>query len=120
SISHTPSSTPESVMAANANDFSGVADVPRGRLDIALPWAALSAVLLACSMGPIVLALPAPVGGSVLDATLPLGSAGHPLGTDLNGNDVLSRLVNGGRTSLLISLAANLIGLLLGSLIGTT
>lgn len=108
-------------MAANADDLPGITGVlHRAPLGVALPGAALSAVLLACFVGPIVLPLSAPVGGSVLDATLPFGSAGHPLGTDLNGNDVLSRLLNGGRTSLLIALAANLIGLLLGSLIGTT
>jgi peptide/nickel transport system permease protein len=43
---------------------------------------------------------------------------GRPLGTDLLGRDVLSRLVWGARVSLLIALAATAAGAALGSLIG--
>jgi peptide/nickel transport system permease protein len=43
----------------------------------------------------------------------------HPLlGTDLLGRDVLSRLIWGARVSLLIALAATLIGAVVGSLVG--
>lgn len=75
----------------------------------------LLAMLLAI---PVFLPLPPPVGGNVQDANQPLFSRFHVLGTDMNGNDVASRLVHGGRTSLTIAFAANTIGLLLGGMIG--
>lgn len=60
----------------------------------------------------------APIGGDVLDANLPAFSPGHLLGSDADGNDVLSRLVYGGRTSLLIALTVNLLGLSCGGVLG--
>jgi peptide/nickel transport system permease protein len=88
------------------------------RLRIAIPTALLCALLTVCFVGPIVLPLPEPTGGSILDAGQPPFSPGHLLGTDLNGNDVLSRLLYGGRSSLTIAVSANLIGLLFGGLLG--
>jgi peptide/nickel transport system permease protein len=44
--------------------------------------------------------------------------AGRPLGTDLLGRDVLSRLIWGARISLLIALVATVLGATVGSLIG--
>ncbi len=67
---------------------------------------------------PTLLSLPPPVGGNILDANQPLFSRFHVLGTDMNGNDVASRLAHGGRTSLTIAFGANAIGLLLGGAIG--
>jgi peptide/nickel transport system permease protein len=45
-------------------------------------------------------------------------SAQHWLGTDQNGRDILTRLFYGGRMSLLISLSATLIDVVIGLLIG--
>jgi peptide/nickel transport system permease protein len=58
------------------------------------------------------------VGGSIFDANLRPLSPGHLLGTDPVGNDVLSRLLYGGRASLETALAVNLIGFFLGGTIG--
>ncbi|HUH17008.1 MAG TPA: ABC transporter permease, partial [Methylomirabilota bacterium] len=44
--------------------------------------------------------------------------AGNLLGTDLLGRDLLSRLIWGARISLLIALAATLLGALVGSAVG--
>lgn len=44
--------------------------------------------------------------------------AAHPLGTDGNGMDVLTRLMYGGRISLLVGLTVVLIQLVLGALLG--
>ncbi|MFC3285469.1 dipeptide/oligopeptide/nickel ABC transporter permease/ATP-binding protein [Litchfieldella rifensis] len=45
-------------------------------------------------------------------------SAGHPLGTDQLGRDILSRLLWGMRVSLAVGIAASLVAALVGSLIG--
>lgn len=45
-------------------------------------------------------------------------SAEHPLGTDETGRDVLARLFQGGRVSLSVGLAAMVISLTLGTLVG--
>ena len=62
--------------------------------------------------------MPPPVGGSVLNSSLPIGSPGHLLGTDADGNDIFSRLLYGGRVSLEVGAATQLIGIAGGGLIG--
>jgi peptide/nickel transport system permease protein len=79
----------------------------------------LSAIVLICFVGTAIFPLPPPTGGSVAEANQPLFSPGHFLGTDLNGNDTLSRVLHGGRTSLSIAIAVNVLGLLLGGLLGS-
>ena len=49
---------------------------------------------------------------------LPAGTADHLLGTDALGRDLLSRLIWGARSSLLVGLAATLVAALIGSAIG--
>ncbi len=46
------------------------------------------------------------------------GTGGHLLGTDQNGFDILSRLVWGGRVSLIVAVGVLLIGMIVGGLIG--
>lgn len=67
-------------------------------------------------LGPVV----RPVDPNALDlsrATL-APSLEHPLGTDESGRDVLSRLMSGGRVSLLVGTGAMLIALVIGVSIG--
>lgn len=45
-------------------------------------------------------------------------SRAHPLGTDESGRDVLARLMHGGRQSLTIGLAAGVVALVVGTLVG--
>lgn len=87
-------------------------------LDVAVPAGVLVLVFAACFVWPLAFPLPGPVGGSILEANLPPLSPGHVLGTDPVGNDVLSRLLYGGRATLETSLAVNLIGLGLGGTLG--
>jgi peptide/nickel transport system permease protein len=47
-----------------------------------------------------------------------MGTAGHPLGTDQFGRDVLSRMLYAGRTDLLIAFGATSVTLLSGTVIG--
>lgn len=90
----------------------------RQRLPILLPAAAAACVAFACFVLPLLIPMPAPVGGDVLSSQLTFGSPGHALGTDLNGNDIVSRLLYGGRASLIVAVAVNLLGLALGGTLG--
>lgn len=89
-----------------------------GRFRTVAAAVVLVLIAFACFGLPLLTPLPPPSGGSLLNADLPLFSQGHFLGTDMNGNDNLSRLLYGGRTSIQIALAVNAIGLLLGGAIG--
>ncbi|HEX5612611.1 MAG TPA: ABC transporter permease [Burkholderiales bacterium] len=51
-------------------------------------------------------------------AMLSAPGAGHWLGTDAHGRDVLSRIIYGSRTALMVGLGASLLGASFGSLIG--
>jgi peptide/nickel transport system permease protein len=55
---------------------------------------------------------------SVLENNAPPGTAGHLLGTDQNGFDILSRLVWGGRVSLIVAFGVLAIGMIVGGTIG--
>ncbi len=90
----------------------------RANLGTWIPLGMIIFVVLACVLGPWLLGLPRPTGGSVLESNLPAGSPGHILGTDPNGNDILSRLLHGGRSSLWIATAVNIIGLVIGGTLG--
>ena len=90
----------------------------RRKIVIGIPAALIAGLFFACFVLPSLISIPPPVGGSVLDSALPPGSPGHILGTDINGNDVLSRLLHGGRASLIVALAVNLIGLGIGGSVG--
>lgn len=90
----------------------------RSTVGIWLPAGMVALIVLACLLGPLVFGLPKPVGGDILESSLPTGSPGHLLGTDGNGNDILSRVLYGGRTSLFIAVSVNLLGLLVGGTLG--
>ncbi len=98
---------------------------PRGRgwvhsLDIYIPGGFLLAMLFICFVWPYLYKIPPPVGGNILTAGLPVGSPGHILGTTVVGNDIMSRLIYGGRTSFEIIFAVQGIGLVVGGTIGVT
>ena len=57
-----------------------------------------------------------PAVGTPADRLLPIGSAGHVLGTDEQGRDMLTRLFYGGR----LSLVAGLVPVVVATVIGTT
>jgi peptide/nickel transport system permease protein len=87
-------------------------------LDLVIPGAMIGVILFLCFVWPLFGIVPKPTGGNVLDANVPSFSSGHPLGTDQVGNDLWSRLLYGGRNSLEIAFAVNLIGLVVGGLLG--
>jgi len=66
-----------------------------------------------CFVGPLILNLPDP-NHMDLDARLLGPSAGHWLGTDHLGRDMLSRVLDGGQISLLVALVTTVMVVILG------
>ncbi|MCU0559412.1 MAG: ABC transporter permease [Desulfobacterales bacterium] len=73
-------------------------------------------VVLTCAAAPF-LPLPDPVDQS-LSQRFKAPSATHPLGTDNFGRDVLSRVIWGGRVSMLVGVLSVLLAMTLGTVIG--
>ena len=59
-----------------------------------------------------------PAAGSIRLRLAPIGAPGHPLGTDEQGRDMLSRLLFGGRMTLLTGLTPIVVACLLGGVLG--
>ncbi|HJY72882.1 MAG TPA: ABC transporter permease [Streptosporangiaceae bacterium] len=87
-------------------------------LEVAIPAAVLALLLFFCFIWPLVYPVPPPVGGSILDSGLPMWSPGHIFGTDTVGNDIMSRILYGGRVSFEVAAAVQVIGLAVGGLLG--
>src|SRR6266436_1114479 len=78
--------------------------------------AVLVLMMLAVVLGPLVWRVP--INDIDFSAQLAGPSWGHPLGTDDLGQDVLARMLYGGRISLAVGLAAMLVAVIVGTIIG--
>jgi peptide/nickel transport system permease protein len=92
-------------------------------LELWLPVGMLTFIVLVCFVWPEIHTLPAPINGNLLDANLPLFThshlyGDHILGTDTLGNDVMSEILYGGRTSMEVGLGVAVIGFGLGGTLG--
>jgi peptide/nickel transport system permease protein len=117
-------------MSAIAEDIVRVAVVEKargywtdvGRRLVGDPVSVVCAgVLLLIMAGAIFapyLGLADPYHGSMIRRLRPIGTAGYPLGTDELGRDMLSRLVYGGRLSLLIGLVPVGLAFTIGTTLG--
>jgi peptide/nickel transport system permease protein len=104
-----------------AADVAGSGPQARGWLrtaEITIPGGILLLLLFFCFIWPVVYPVPKPVGGSLVTTNLPLWSPGHIFGTDTVGNDVMSRILYGGRVSFEVAAAVQVIGLVIGGLFG--
>jgi peptide/nickel transport system permease protein len=90
----------------------------RRSLAIGMPATLLVLIFFACFILPLVAPIPEPTGGDVLESLAPNFSPGHLLGTDPDGNDILSRILHGGRSSLIIALSVQALGLVIGGALG--
>jgi peptide/nickel transport system permease protein len=61
-----------------------------------------------------------PLVGRAAERLLPMGSAGHLLGTDEQGRDMLTRLLYAGRLSLLTGIAPVFFATIIGTTVGAT
>ncbi|GAA2160329.1 peptide/nickel transport system permease protein [Humibacillus xanthopallidus] len=96
------------------------AAVRRARYSTIKIW--VGAICAGVVIIPVVLAnvlpLPDPIVGQLSESSLPPFSAGHLLGTDPNGRDLLSRILHGGQTSLVIGMLAIFVSGLVGIVAG--
>lgn len=74
---------------------------------------------LASAIGPLLMPYD-PNVGLATQRLLAIGSAGHLLGTDEQGRDMLTRLLYGGRLSLLTGTAPVFVAVVVGTAIGST
>jgi peptide/nickel transport system permease protein len=77
----------------------------------------VSCLLLMAAFAPW-LAPMDPLDGSVMRRLKPIGTEGHPMGTDELGRDMLSRLIWGARLSLFMGVTPVLLAFIIGSTIG--
>jgi peptide/nickel transport system permease protein len=75
-------------------------------------------MLLAMAVLGSLLAPQDPYASSMLSRLKPIGTEGHPLGTDELGRDMLSRLIVGARLSLFMGITPVVCAFVLGSFIG--
>ena len=76
----------------------------------------LALIVLAVALGPVVWRVP--INEIDFSAHLDGPSWAHPLGTDDLGQDLLARMLYGGRISLAVGLAAMMVAILAGTLVG--
>ncbi len=112
-------------MTALSHPAQAAAAPPRPgslRLLLANRLSALGLLVFVLFAGAALLApllpLPHPDATAPANRLQPLFSAGHPLGTDHLGRDMLARLLHGTRVSLAVGIGATLVAALFGSLIG--
>ena len=74
-------------------------------------------VVLATILAPLIVPFD-PYKESIIGRLKPFGWRGHPLGTDELGRDMLSRLIYGGRVSLLMGVVPVFIASLIGGMLG--
>lgn len=106
------------VVAASPGYWTGVgrrlARDPVSMICLAVLVAIVAAAILAPWLSPA-----DPAVGSVVRRLKPIGTPGYPLGTDELGRDMLTRLLWGGRLSLLMGIAPVAMALLVGGTLGT-
>ena len=79
--------------------------------------AILALIVVVCIAAPLT-SPHDPLATEAVNRLAPPGSPGHVLGTDGEGRDLLSRLIWGGRVSLVTGVAPVLIGLVVGGILG--
>ena len=109
------------VLALTTVAFRRVWQVPGQARSLRLPWIPLVilGVLVICAIFAPLIAPADPTDTDVFNAKLaPFKAWDHPLGTDILGRDILSRLIYGARTSAFISMVALGAGASVGSFLG--
>jgi peptide/nickel transport system permease protein len=83
-----------------------------------VPAGVLILLLAICFLLPLVVTLPSPTKGNIIENNEPPFSPGHVLGTDVQGVDIFSQLVYGGQVAFEVAIAVTAIGFAIGGTIG--
>jgi peptide/nickel transport system permease protein len=97
---------------------SRLAAARRLPLRVVIPGAFILLLVVAAVFAPLV-APDNPLTGSIANRLEGIGTAGHLLGTDGEGRDILSRLIWGARPSLIEGVVPVIVAGLVGTLLGT-
>src|SRR5580700_6974037 len=76
----------------------------------------LSLIILTLLLGPTI--WPVPINAIDFSAQMQGPSLAHPLGTDDLGQDLLARMIYGGRISMAVGIAAMLVSIIVGTTVG--
>jgi peptide/nickel transport system permease protein len=105
---------PGSIRASDS--IAEAAPLVRSRLAVRVAWGWLLLLALAAVAAPLL--APHDPALQTLERRLEAPGAGHPLGLDELGRDILSRLVHGARVSVSVGLAVVLAAAAIGTLVG--
>jgi peptide/nickel transport system permease protein len=83
-----------------------------------VPAGVLVLLLAICFLLPLVVTLPSPTKGNIIENNEAPFSPGHLLGTDVEGVDIFSQLVYGGQVAFEVAFAVTAIGIVIGGTIG--
>jgi len=83
-----------------------------------VPAGVLIFILALCFLWPLVYQLPSPTAGNIIYNNEPPFSPGHLLGTNVQGVDIFSDILYGGRTAFEIAVSVTLIGIVIGCTLG--
>lgn len=101
--------------------LSSTVQMLRRARQLRLPWLLIGiiSVWLICAIFAPLLAPHDPMAINLMDARMaPFDSSTYPLGTDIMGRDMLSRLIYGAQTTVKISLVALAAGMVIGTVLG--
>jgi peptide/nickel transport system permease protein len=111
-------STPAEARPAPARSYWMVVGHQLRREPVAMAAAAVLLLIFAAAIFAPWLAPADPNHASMLKRLMPIGTPGHWLGTDELGRDMLTRLMYGGRLSLLMGVAPVLAAFVIGTSLG--
>jgi peptide/nickel transport system permease protein len=83
-----------------------------------VPAGFLILMLAMCFVYPLIVKLPSPTNGNIIQASEPPFSPGHWLGTDQIGVDIFSQLLYGGQVAFEVAAATTAIGMAIGVTLG--
>jgi peptide/nickel transport system permease protein len=112
-----PTGTPRTAVTGSAGSARTPRRDARAGLQLTVSLALVTVIVAAAVLAPWV-APYGPLDGDPSRKYLPVGADGHLLGTDELGRDLLSRVIYGARTSLLLSVASVAGATVVGTVVG--
>ncbi|HEU5357289.1 MAG TPA: ABC transporter permease, partial [Actinocrinis sp.] len=113
-----PGALPDAMVSPSRPASPLKAMLRRRDLDLWIPGVILGALLVGCFIVPLTGVVPDPMASDLTQTLRAPFAPGHILGTDSIGRDTMSRILYGGRTSIEVGLAVNVIGVVAGGFIG--